>query len=757
MTSGIEGGAGQGRSYDQEPFDGSGADGPAIDPFGHGHVVPVADGVAGESAEDRGEALVGLLAGLKPDPTGGPTGPILTKLPMVPRLDPAIRKQISPELKRLRWKFCRVNLPDGCYRITFDPNGFGDTFRGTVRVDRGEGSLVISGDLYRFPSVIGPIVGTPPVAVSRAATGSFGAAVASGRFGTIFRKLGIPVYSRGSYHSYLKGTGARLWSIGPIGGPCTASLSFQEYNYTQPAPGQFNGSFPAAPGTRTITLNLTPKPAPPNIPGAYFEGELVANGSVLGSISMGWVSSFFRKATIEVDTVQGAVAPQAVPALAGSGTEDFTTMMATAGWDARVVYDQINVPSSIPDPTQCWSDGQLHALMTTVRASSNVDTEWRMHLLVVQGNLNCSRGKMYDSIGTPREGVVSYSDDGYPTSHSSNFGAAANQMQRNVPRAFIRSASHELVHGFNQIHQEQEGGADNSIMTTTPSVADVLGGPATGAPGIFPDQIRLAVNQHVRHHMIHFPDPLVRPGGHTFASGHTSVVPQADKYSFGPGELALEVTVGQAGNIALGEPLLLSWTLTNTGQEPLPVPTDIGTAALYATVTVIDAKGRRREVRPFVIECEHTRIGSLEPGDSLTAETRVFWSTNGFAFTAPGAYDVEVAIDWTAMDVPCTVRAVAPVFVSFPQSTGDNEAASTLLHQEVGMWVALGGDAPHLTEAVERLTGLAGTWQEGTDGGQPPLALRGFDGLMPTEEVVADAHERAIQLPQQERIGSSVS
>src|SRR5215210_5165300 len=101
MTSGIDGGSGEGRRYEQEPFDGSGADGPVIDPFGHGHVVPVADGVAGDSAEDRGAALVGLLAGLTPDPTGGTTAPILTKLPMIPRLDPAIRKQINPELKRL--------------------------------------------------------------------------------------------------------------------------------------------------------------------------------------------------------------------------------------------------------------------------------------------------------------------------------------------------------------------------------------------------------------------------------------------------------------------------------------------------------------------------------------------------------------------------------------------------------------------------------------------------------------------------------
>ena len=56
-----------------------------------------------------------------------------------------------------------------------------------------------------------------------------------------------------------------------------------------------------------------------------------------------------------------------------------------------------------------------------------------------------------------------------------------NEKQRNVPRAFLRSATHELTHTFNQIHQEQETAADNSIMTTTPSVADVLGGPTTGA------------------------------------------------------------------------------------------------------------------------------------------------------------------------------------------------------------------------------------------------------------------------------------
>ena len=122
--------------------------------------------------------------------------------------------------------------------------------------------------------------------------------------------------------------------------------------------------------------------------------------------------------------------------------------------------------------------------MTSVRkATTNLDAEWRTHLVVVPAAMGCSRGVMYDQIDVPREGSASFSDDGYPASHSSNFGDAEDEMQRDVPRAFLRSASHEVTHAFNQIHQESETTADNSIMTTTPSVADVLGGPTTGAPG----------------------------------------------------------------------------------------------------------------------------------------------------------------------------------------------------------------------------------------------------------------------------------
>jgi hypothetical protein len=536
------------------------------------------------------------------------------------------------------------------------------------------------------------------------------------------RPLDIPIYPRNRYYSYLKVTNIQRPPTLTLG-PCRLTLTAQEYVYTQPPAGSFNGTFPAAPGTRTVSIVLQQKPAPPGFTSSYFEGKLYENGVDQGKFTMGWVSKYFRRATLEVDVLTGAVAPVAV------GGEDIRGVFGKAGWDLNVIYDQTGVP--VPagvNANACWSSADLHALMTTVRSpATNLDTEWRMHLLVVPAAMGCGRGVMYDTIGVPREGVASFSDDGYPTSQSANFGTAANKKQRDVPRAFLRSACHEVGHGFNQIHQEQEAGADNSIMTTTPSVADVLGGPTTGAPGVFPDQINLAFNEHVRHHLVHFPDPVVRPGGMTFGTGHGSSVPEADRYYFDPDELALELQVGES-QIELGEPLELRWTVTNTSRRPLPVPADISIEAQHAFITVTDFRGRSKLMPSFVIQTDNNKIEPLDPDGQREAKARVFWSSRGFAFEEPGKYSVEVRIVWTAEGTPFGVRAATEIWVNYPQTAAANEAAATLLHPEVGKYVCLGG-GDHLVEAVSRIQQVAALEGEGDEAA--PRVLRGYADIAP--------------------------
>jgi hypothetical protein len=645
-----------------------------------------------------------------------------SRIPSIPAGRPAELEWPQPHLK-----LCRINLKEGCYKIRFTPNAF-VSYHGTLRVDRAGGTTRISGDLYRYRSFLP--VPPPPIKaevpwrerVALAAEPELELAAGPETALPPFLKKQIPIYPRNRYYSYLKVVGIRS-SPQFTYGPCTLTLTAEEYIYTQPPTGSFNGTFPAAPGTRTVEIVLEHKTPPPVLGGPYFEGRLFEAGADKGAFTMQWVSKYFRRATLEVDTLTGAVAPQPV------GTESFQSVFATAGWRLKVEYDQVNVPvPSGVTPTNCWSSSALHALMLTVRKpTTDLDKEWRLHLVVVPAKLGCGRGVMYDQIAVPREGVASFSDDGYPTSDSANFGAAANQKQRDVPRAFVRSASHEAGHGFNQIHQEQEGGADNSIMTTTPSVADVLGGPATGAPGVFPDQINLGFNDHVRHHLVHSPDIVVRPGGMTFGSGHVSTVPEADRYEFEPSELELRLQASE-GRIDMGEPLRLEWTLENHAKAPIPVPSDIGVEAQHAFLSVTMPGGETKRMPSFVIRTDQVAIIDLAPGDDVVAQSHLYWSSNGFAFETPGKHAVTLRIIWNADGVPCGVTASTDVWVNYPQTPADNEAAALLLHPQVGMYVALGGGADHLHEAVARLD-LAG---ELATGDAAPAALRGYAGLVAT-------------------------
>lgn len=205
---------------------------------------------------------------------------------------------------------------------------------------------------------------------------------------------------------------------------------------------------------------------------------------------------------------------------------------------------------------------------------------------------------MFDTSGSgalaPREGAVSYSDDGYPTSDSTHFGSAANQEQRNVPRAFLRSASHEVGHGFNQQHQDLtfwgEPGNDNSIMTTSPELADYLYSSGTG---VFPDDIHLGFNQHVRHHLIHLSNPAVRPGGMNFGAGHSTQVPQedADRAEVSSDVLRLSVTT-EADRLRLGQPARVRWELTNVSGQTVTLPSDLSLLAQHVRIAVNGSRWR---------------------------------------------------------------------------------------------------------------------------------------------------------------------
>jgi hypothetical protein len=650
-------------------------------------VLPQADPI--DAASDLTPAPEGPLP-IPGVPIPFPTVPF----PPLPAPDPG---PTLPFPKPPPFKFCFTHLRPGCYTIGFVPALtplFGTRYRGTLRVTT-DPKLTISGDLYSyrlFDVFTHPEVLTLPNQPLLKQTDE-----AADTGGT------IPIYSRRSYHSYLKGTGAQLVTLGTYGTECTFSLSFDEFVYNQPATG-FKGTFNTAP-TRSIVVRLSHTSTPDLYTGSAFQGT-----TNLGAFSMRWVSDSVRRAQIEIHTLNGATTP---PANVGGTT--MSSIFAAIGWDVSVTdMGGFALPAALAgvNPNACWSTLNLHTLMASLADynPAELDSTWKVHLVAVPAMLGCSRGIMFDTAsGDPnnvaREGSATFSDDGYPAGEvpdgqgGSHYDAAANQMQKNVPRAFLRSATHEIGHAFNQIHQNFEAGLDNSIMSPTPSVAEVL-----GLPGTFPDQINLAFNAVVTAHLRHLPDPAVRPGGMDFFGAAVSA-PQAADVAWLDG---LTVTVVPSERrMSLGQPITLRWTLTNAGDAEVPVPADLGAQSLHARVSVTDPAGNVTFMRPPDIDsCPSLKYATLAKDESVDGGTTLYWGTDGFAFEKPGRHRIEVICLWDIAGVPVGASGEEYVFVTYPSTPDDNEIAAQLLHPDVGLAVAT-GDADAFEIAKDRIAKAA--------------------------------------------------
>ena len=286
---------------------------------------------------------------------------------------------------------------------------------------------------------------------------------------------------------------------------------------------------------------------------------------------------------------------------------------------------------------------------------------------------------------------------------------------------------------FNQIHQEQETGADNSIMTTTPSVADVLGGPGNRCAGRVPGPDQ-AGHQHDRAPP---PQPHARPGD----PARRLAVRAAGSRPVPAGRRPLRLRSVRARprrdctseRACWAQPVELTWTLTNRSGWPLRgAQRREPRSAVRRRSRSPTAEGRERAVRPFVIACEHGQVGRARAGRQRVGDDRVFWSTSGFAFDRPGALPRQRRGHLVRARRPgATSKVRVEVFVDYPTSEADNDAAGLVMHAEVGKWVALGGEAYHLAEAGRRLMALsrgghpAGRSRRRAKGG----ASRVLDGL----------------------------
>jgi hypothetical protein len=346
-------------------------------------------------------------------------------------------------------------LRPGCYLVRYKPLfPFSLHFDGTIRVQRDGFNTIASGDLYRH-LLIAPIAEPNPAA-------------------------GIPIFPRGRYSHYMRIT--QILEFITFGNSFT--LGFELHRFNAPTNSWTNeGAFSAE-------MSWTTAPAGFPSSSDYLTG-LVKNaaGAVVGNLTMGWVSSYLRRAVVEIDRVTQSEAP-----LENGAGRDWLEIFDEVGWDVDVEVSDSQVPEA---SGAGWSDSELHSYMLQWRESADLDGEWRYHVLCVRELDSTLRGIMYDAFGgdsnnIPREGAAIASHWVIP--NADPWGLVKGQRFGAATAPYFRTAVHEIGHAQGLYHNT----GDNGFMNTTDLIA--------ASPGTFPNNISWAYHPDDQKRLRHLPD-----------------------------------------------------------------------------------------------------------------------------------------------------------------------------------------------------------------------------------------------------------
>ncbi len=549
----------------------------------------------------------------------------------------------------------------GCWLIGYYPGGSPIVaFDGTLRVECHRTGRSASGDLYQRPTKLIP---SPPPRPPH----------------TVLLPppnpaAGIPILPRDRYRYYVRVTSlpeARF--IGP-----TFTLAFELYRFTAPNAWVLEGA---------RTAKMTRLPAPSGFPSAsdYAEGDVKdAAGTVVARLKMGWVSKYFRKATVEIDTVTGSEQPTT----SGAG-HNWTTVGDSIGWQLNVVLSDTNVaePSGAS-----WANAEMHAAMLARRAAADLDADWRFHVLAVKNIDETPRGIMYDSGGTdsnnvPREGIGIAShwtiDATWGTVGGLRFGTA--------PAPYFRTAVHEVGHAMGLFHNN----ADFGFMCTS----DVIAAGATPA-NPFPANISWGYHTDNLKQLRHYPDPFVRPGSVAFGGASTATPP------ISPADMEMEVeglrleVSPLLGEVPLGAPVRINYRLINDGSQPVSVPKDLTLFGEAVSGAVTDPSGSVRTFSTLVRAVDAREVVALGPGEASVESVTLMRGAEGALFRQSGFHDVSVEIHWEEENgVVATVRGSTSVMIT-PLLNAVHAAAAhrVLATPDAQLVLAIGGD--HLKDGI---------------------------------------------------------